>query len=697
MRRLLFTLPLFALIVSCGDSQVDSKTSSNTDASAAETMLENQKPAFGDWGVDLAARDETVTPGDDFFRYVNGGWLDSHEIPSDRTSYGVSLLIHERAQERVRGIIEELSAQSGAMGTPEQKVGDYYSSWMNTETLNKLGLSPLEADLDRISKISDRKMLTKEFGLNNYVAGQTPFYVGLGIDAKDPDHYNINIGLSGLGLPERDYYLDQSDRFVEIRAKYVTHIADMLNFAGIENSRQKAEEILALETKIAEHQWVRADRRDRDKTYNPTAVVDLKKQHPDFDWDTFFSAANIVDLTEVNVNHPDVISPLVDLVNKEPLDLWKTYLTYHLISNNASVLSEEIDAKNFEFWGTTMNGAETQLDRWKRGVSRVGAKTGLGEALGQIYVKRYFPESSKQRMEELVDNLRKAYAERIESLDWMSDETKVEAQAKLAAFRAKIGYPDKWLDLDAIKIDKNDLFGNARRIRKFFEDFDMARIHNTTNREEWFMMPQTVNAYYLSNFNEIVFPAAILEPPYFDPNADDAVNYGAIGAIIGHEMGHGFDDQGSKSDAKGVKRNWWNDADRAAFESRTKKLGEQFDTYEPIEGNFVDGSFTMGENIGDLGGVEVAYRAYQLSLKGNPAPEIDGWTGDQRFFLSYGQSWRTKRRDETTLQLLKADPHSPPQFRVNGVVRNVDTWYEAFDVKPDNALYLKPEDRVSIW
>lgn len=694
MIRNLFLLAGLALLFACGDTATSTDDATSSDATPT---LEAAKPFFGTWGVDVANLDDSIAPGDDFFRYVNGKWLDENEIPADRSSFGLSLMLHETAQEQVRGIIEELGAKDSAKDTPEQKVGDYYASWMDTKTLNSKGIAPLKNDLERIASIKNTDELAAEFGRVHYVFGTTPIFQGLGIDSRDPDRYLLNIGLGGLGLPEKSYYQDKTEKFQTIRGQYRDHIAEMLGFAGIEDALSKADEVLALETEIASYQWDRADRRDRDKTNNPTPIVDLKAAHPDFDWNSYFEAGNIRDITEVNVNHPDTIRPLVNLINNEPLDVWKDYLTYNMIRNNGSVLSEAIDTANFDFWGGIINGQEAQLDRWKRGVSRVGGRNGLGESLGQIYVDRYFPPESKAQMIELVENMRAAYGERIRDLAWMTEPTKKEALEKLAAFRAKIGYPDQWLDLSPIVVAREDLFGNNRRIRQFFEDRDVARLNQMTDREEWFMTPQTVNAYYLANFNEIVFPAAFLQPPNFDPAADAAVNYGAIGATIGHEMGHGFDDQGSKSDAKGIKRNWWTDADRSEFEARTKVLGQQFSSYEPIEGYFIDGDFTMGENIGDLGGLEVAYRAYQLSLKGKPARVIDGYTGDQRFFLSFAHTWRSKRRDELALRLLKSGPHSPPKYRVNGVVRNMDAWYEAFDVKSDNALFIPKEQRASIW
>jgi len=691
MIRNIFLLMGLYLLVACGGSP----TQTTEVTTAEDTAI--AKPFFGAWGVDVANLDENIAPGDDFFRYVNGKWLDENEIPADRASYGLRLILHETAQAQIRGIIEELGAKDSAKGTPEQKVGDYYASWMDIKTLNSKGIAPLKNDLERIASIKNTDELAAEFGRVHYVFGTTPIYQGLGIDSRDPDRYLINIGLGGLGLPEKSYYQDETEKFQTIRGEYRDHIAEMLGLAGVEGALTKADEVLALETKIASYQWDRAERRDRDKTNNPMTIVDLKTAHPDFNWNGYFEAGNISGITEVNVNHPDTIKPLITLINNESLAVWKHYLTYNMVSNNGSVLSEEIDTANFNFWGKVINGQEAQLDRWKRGVSRVGGRNGLGEALGQIYVDRYFPPESKAQMLKLVENMRAAYGERIRDLDWMTEPTKKEALEKLAAFRAKIGYPDQWLDLGPIVVAKDDLFGNTRRIRRFFEDRDAARLNQLTDREEWFMTPQTVNAYYLANFNEIVFPAAYLQPPNFDPAADDAVNYGAIGATIGHEMGHGFDDQGSKSDAKGIKRNWWTDEDRREFEARTKVLGEQFSGYEPIAGHFIDGNFTMGENIGDLGGLEVAYHAYQLSLKGEPAPVIDGYTGDQRFFLSYAHTWRTKRREELALRLLKSGPHSPPRYRVNGIVRNMAAWYDAFDVTADNALFLPEEQRASIW
>ena len=688
-------IPIFclALLAGCGGSFVPAPETSEAEFVAAEP----QTPVFGDWGVDLTTMDETVKPGDNFFHHMNGKWLDANEIPADRSSYGVTLILHEQAQEQVRAIIEDLGASESPMGSPEQKVGDYYKSWMDTETLNKRGIQPLMADIERIAAIKNTDELAAEFGRMHYVYGASPIAQGLGIDPRDPDKYMLVIALGGLGLPDKSYYLDEDETFAEIRPKYVAHIAEMLSFAGLEDAEKLAADVMALETMIAGYQWEREDRRNRDKTNNPTLLSDITSNHPDFNWQAFFDAGRVTDITEINNSHPDTLEPLIKLINEEPLETWKAYIKWHMVSNNGGILSEEIDNANFEFWGKVISGREAQLDRWKRGVSRVGSRTGLGEAIGQIYVDRHFPASSKAQMVELVENLRTAYGERIQALDWMSEPTKEEALKKLAAFRAKIGYPDEWLDLSSIEIAKDDLFGNVRRIREFFEDRDMRRLNEPTDRDEWLMTPQTVNAYYLANFNEIVFPAAYLQAPNFDPAADPAVNYGAVGATIGHEMGHGFDDQGSKSDANGVKRNWWTDADRKKFNERTKVLADQYSSYESVPGHFLNGNVTLGENIGDLGGLEVAYHAYKLSLNGEEAPIIDGLTGDQRFFMSYAQQWRGKWRDQLALRVLTSGVHPPNRFRANGVVRNMDAWYEAFDVQSGDALYIPKEERASIW
>lgn len=652
---------------------------------------------LGTWGVDLEAMDSTVKAGDDFFRYANGTWLDTFEIPADKSRYGAFTILRDRSDERVKAIIDELMTDSFEPGTIEQKISDYYSSYMNVDMVNARGLTPLQPLLDAIAGIEDKADLVTMFGRSGRDDLASPIQAFIGFDRGNPDRLMVNVSQSGLSLPDRDYYLADDERFQKIREAFEAHIAHMLAFTGMADTEDLAKSILALETEIATHHWPRAELRNRDKTYNVRTLDAMRSDYPDFDWDSFFKAAGMDNLADLNLTTPSAITPLIDVIDTTPIETWKAWLTFRAITNYAGLLPEEIDNANFDFFGKVLSGQPEQRPRWNRGVNLVGSLNGLGEAIGQIYVERHFPEDSKRQMEELVENLREAYRRRIAKIDWMGEETKKAAFEKLAAFNPKIGYPDKWRDFSSLEIVPDDLFHNARAVSDFFYEDMLDRLHKPTDRTRWFMTPQTVNAYYNSSFNEIVFPAAILQPPFFDPNADPAVNYGGIGGVIGHEMGHGFDDQGSKSDAHGVQRNWWTDEDLSNFQARTAALGGQYDSYEPIEGQHVNGSLTMGENIGDLGGLSVAYEAYKISLDGKTPSVIDGFTGDQRFFLGWAQVWRSKNREAILLARLKSDPHSPEEFRVNGVVRNMDAWYDAFNVKEGDALYLAPEDRVSIW
>ena len=654
-------------------------------------------PELGSFGIDLDNQDASMPPGDDFFRFANGFWLDNFELPADRSDYGSFSVLADRSDERVRGIIEDLAGMEPAQGSIEQKISDYFQSYMDTGTLNELGISPLLAGLATVDAISNMEQLVAAFGRSQLDNTASPFGFFIAADRSDPDQHQLVLTVSQLSLPDRDYYLVDTDDYQRVREEYIAHIARTLDFADISDSAAGAEAILALETAIAEHLWPRAQRRDRDLTYNPMSWDEFVAEYPGFDWALYFSAAGISDLNSLNVNFPSTMAPVIALVNDLPLEDWKSYLSYRLIAGSAGVLSEEIDQEAFHFYATVLRGVPEQRERWERGVARVGSPNSLGEAVGQIYVQRHFPESSKLQMQDLVENLRAALRQSIEENDWMGPLTKEEAYLKLESFRPKIAYPDVWEDLSAIEIARDSLFENARNVREFRYQEEIARIGQPTDREEWGMTPQTVNAYYRSSFNEIVFPAGILQPPFFDPAADPAVNYGGIGAVIGHEMGHGFDDQGSKSDWAGVQRNWWTDEDRANFEAQATTLAEQYAAFEPVPGYFVDGRFTLGENIGDVGGVSLAYRAYRMSLDGEEPPVIDGLTGDQRFFLAWAQVWQRKYREDALIQRLTSDPHSPAEFRVNGVVRNFDAWYEAFDVQPEDDLYLPPEDRVTIW
>ncbi len=687
-----------SFLVACGAEESSSGSASS--GSAEVVVVENNDQAvaeLGRFGIDLSHQDPTTDPGDDFFRFTNGRWLDTYELPADRSNYGSFSVLSDRSDERVRTIITDLTSIEPAQASMEQKISDYYLSYMDIAALNDLGIDPLLPGLSGLSEIDTREELLAAFGRARIDTTASPINFGIGADRSDPDRHQLGLSVGGIGLPDRDYYLEDTEQYINVRAEYVAHIERILNFANIEDSAAKAATVLQVETRIAEHIWPRADRRNRDLTYNPMSYQDFISTYPGFDWDSYFAAAGIQDLQDLNVFYPSAMAPIIDLVADIPVANWNSYMTYHYISNNASLLSEQIDNENFHFYSTVLNGVPEQRERWERGVARVGSLDSLGEALGQIYVERHFPESAKQQMDDLVENLRSALAQSIEQLDWMGEETKREAILKLNSFRPKIAYPDEWTDLSSIEISRGDLFANAQSVREFNYEDSLSRLGEPTNREEWGMTPQTVNAYYNSSFNEIVFPAGILQPPFFDPAADLAVNYGGIGAVIGHEMGHGFDDQGSKSDSMGVQRNWWTDGDRANFEVLTTALAAQYDQFEPVPGYFIDGNFTLGENIGDVGGLSLAYRAYQMALNGEEAPIIDGLTGDQRFFLSWAQVWQRKYREDALIQRLTSDPHSPSEFRVNGVVRNFDEWYKAFDVQPDDALYLPPEQRIRIW
>lgn len=656
------------------------------------------KPELGDFGVDLSARDLSVKPGDDFNRHVSGSWLKTYQLKDYETSFGSFNALRDRSEEQVHDLIEGLQSRSDLKsGSNGQKVRDYYASYMDRTARDAAGIKPLQPVLSRIAAIDSKAELVAAFANADLDASASPVRLGVELDRKNPDQYLVALNVGGLGLPDKDYYVNPDARFVAIREAYLQHIQRMLGFAGVTDAKARAEQVLALETALAKPQWERAKRRDRDKTYNAVSFADLQKQFPSYDWAAHLRTQGMPQPDRVNVVTPDAVQPVLDVIAATKLPVWRDYLTFHAVDGNAALLSREIDDASFAFNGKVLAGQKAQRDDWKRAVAIVGAKDGLGDAVGEMYVARYFKPESKKAMDQLVENLRAALRQNIQNLDWMGEQTKAEAYRKLSTFRPKIGYPDKWTDYASVTIVPGDLVANSIAMRRFNRADENRRVGQKTDRDEWRMTPQTVNAYYNSTFNEIVFPAAILQPPFFDVNADPAVNYGGIGAVIGHEMGHGFDDQGSKSDSAGVQRNWWTDADRARFEERTKALGAQYDSYCPLEGQCVNGALTMGENIGDLGGISMAYTAYRLSLHGKPAPVIDGLTGDQRFFLAFGQIWKGKYRDESLLTLIKTNPHSPGMYRANGPVRNFDPWYQAFDVKPGDALYLAPEQRVRIW
>ncbi|QQP99453.1 M13 family metallopeptidase [Lysobacter enzymogenes] len=667
-------------------------------AKAAAAKPAAGKPVLGDFGVDLTARDTGVKPGDDFNRYVNGHWLATYQLKDYETSYGSFNKLRDDSEADVHAIIDELVKRKDlAPGSEKQKLRDYYASYMDRAARDAAGIAPLQPVLDKIAKIDSTGALIAAFGDVDLDGTNAPLRFGVDLDRKDPDRYLVGLRVGGLGLPDRDYYLNPDARFVGIRTAYLAHIERMLGFAGIKDAKARAQAILDLETALAKPQWERAQLRNRDKTYNVSSFAELAKQYPGYDWAAQLKAQGMPAIDKVNVATPSAVQPVIEAVAKTPLPVWRDYLAFHAVRNNAALLSREIDDAAFAFNGTVLSGQKAQRDDWKRAVATVTGSDALGDAMGKLYVERHFSPQAKAAMQQLVENLRKALRANIEKIDWMGADTKTEAYRKLDSFRPKVGYPDKWRDYSSVSIVPGDLMANTLQMRRYQRADQVRRIGTRTDRDEWFMTPQTVNAYYNSTFNEIVFPAGILQAPFFDLNADAAVNYGGIGAVIGHEMGHGFDDQGSKSDFAGIQRNWWTDQDRSRFEQRTKALGAQYDAFCPLPGQCVNGQLTMGENIGDLGGVSMAYTAYQLSLGGKPAAKIDGYTGDQRFFLSWGQIWKGKYRDEALLNQIKTNPHSPSQYRANGPLRNFDPWYQAFEVKPGDAMYIAPEQRVRIW
>jgi putative endopeptidase len=649
---------------------------------------------FGSFGVDLAAMDKSVRPGDDFFRHVNGRWLATTKIPSDHSSWGAFDELEVQAEADVRSIIETAAATKGVKGSNAQKIGDYYAAFLDTARIEQLGLAPAQAALDEIANLKTHTQVAALIARPGMPL-DGPITYGISLDEKNPDRYIVAIEHAGLSLPDREYYLKTDAQFVEIRARFQAHAQKMLALAGHKDAQAEAAAILALETEIAKLHWERAKRRERELTYNLMTVASLAKDAPAYPWAAAFASSRLGGIQEVVVAEWSAVPALGRLFEATPVATWRTYLAYQYLTAEAAVLPKAFDAENFDFYGRVLNGQPEQRERWKRAVRATNAA--LGEAVGEIYVARKFPPASKAAMDALVANLRNGYAQHIASVPWMTPETKKVALEKLAAFRPKIGYPSKWRDYSNLEVMPGDAFGNRRRAAIFEWDRELNRLNKPTDRDEWDMTPQTVNAYYNPVFNEVVFPAAILQPPFFNASADPAVNYGAIGGVIGHEMGHGFDDQGAKSDAKGVLRTWWQAQDVEAFEQRTGKLAEQYDQFQALPGLHLNGRLTLGENIGDLGGLTVAHDAYLISQHGRAAPAIEGYTADQRFFMGWAQIYRELNRDEALRNQVMTDPHSPGEFRVNGVVRNVDAWYAAFGVKPGDKLYLPPEQRAKIW
>ena len=732
MKRLLFVIPTVALAAGCSpDSNTEEKAGPvqteavvvEAEAAVVETekafesrpIVTTSRDDWGSVGLDLASRKPSVEAGNNFYEHVNGAWIDTIEMPADRSRYNSFTLLAEKSEQRVRNIIDELAAAAPAETTLEGKVAAVYNAYMNTDAIEAAGLSEVKPYLNTIASISSYDDLANAFGS---VAFTSPVGGFVDLDAKHPDTYIFQVSQSGLGLGDRSYYLDDNERNVELRAAYHKYLSILLTEAGYDNVNEAADKVLALETLIAAEHWDRTVGRNRNITYNKVTRDELVEMGSSFpvmlmlkrigvDNQSEFIVRQVTptaeEISENGLTEEQLakigggVAGLFRVAAETDLDTWKAYLTAHFLSDNSNVLPAVIDEANFELYGRTLRGQEEQRERWKRGVGVV--EGALGEGVGKVYAGRHFPAENKAAMDALVENLRRAMSENLGDIDWMGDDTKVEARDKLAKFTPKVGFTERFETYESLTVSADSAFGNSMATREWRFKDNISKLGQPIDKTEWFMLPQTVNAYYSSTRNEIVFPAAILQPPFFNLSADDAVNYGAIGGVIGHEMGHGFDDQGSKSDGNGVQRNWWTDEDSAAFKKLTDALVAQYNDFCPLDdgSTCVNGGLTLGENIGDLGGLSMAYRAYKISLNGEAAPVIDGLTGDQRFFMAWAQVWRNKSREEALRQQIISDPHSPARYRVNGVVRNFDEWYTAFDVNEDHELYLPPEERIRIW
>ncbi|MGO4477797.1 M13 family metallopeptidase [Massilia sp. 2TAF26] len=648
-------------------------------------------------GIATQYIESSVRPQDDFFEYLNGKWLKTVEIPSDKSSWGSFMELRENTLPQLRGIIENVASKNAAKGTDEQRIGDYYASFMDEARLEQLGATPLKGELDKIAALKDKSELPALLAHLGKIGVGVPFDFGIHQDNKDSTKYVADIGQGGLGMPDRDYYLKADDKkLADTKAKYQQHVEKMLAMAGDKNAAANAKAIVDFETEIAKVQWTKVELRDPIKAYNKVNLADLNTVAPGFDWKTWLDATGLSGkATYVIVGQPTYLKAFMDVANRTPVDTWKAYLSLHLIESYGSFLSKNFVDERFDFYGKTLSGVKEMEPRWKRGVGAV--ERAQGESLGKLYVAQYFSAEKKARMEALVKNLLAAYKESINKLDWMSPATKKEAQAKLAKFNPKIGYPNKWKDYSALQVSRDDLVGNVMRSRVWAADYEINKLGKPIDRDEWGMTPQTINAYYNPEMNEIVFPAAILQPPFFDANADDAVNYGGIGAVIGHEISHGFDDQGAQYDGDGNLRDWWTASDHKNFKAKTTALVKQYNAFEPLPGYHVNGELTLGENIADNSGLAIAYKAYHISLKGKKAPVIDGMTGDQRLYAGWAQVWRSKMREQQQIVQVKTDPHSPGQYRANGTLRNQPGFYEAYKVKQGDKMYLAPQDRVIIW
>jgi putative endopeptidase len=661
-------------------------------AIAAPTAGDAAKPVYGDWGYNAAAMDRSVKPGDDFWAYVNGTWDKTTQIAADKASAGPFDTLYDESQKDVRKIVEDLAAapNQGQLG---QQVGDFYGTYMDQAAIEAAGTATLKPYLAAINGVKTRPQLLSLFVKPGYAS---PVDLGINPDFKDPTRYSAVASQATLGMPNREYYLSKDAKMVAHRAAYRDYIITVEKLAGLPGGAATADRIIALETALSKAQWPAADRRDIDKIYNPMNRAQLTKLAPQFNWNSTLAKSGLGIARTVIVTEPSAVTGAGKILASVPLSTWKEWLAFRFVSDHANLLPKALDDARFAFYSKELSGVQQQRERWKRGVSLVNGA--LGEAVGEIYVKSHYPAESERQMTELISNLRDAYRERISNNSWMDEATRTEALAKLAAFEPRIGHPVKYVDYSSLKVVKGDALGNGIRAADFDWKLQLSRFPKPVDRTLWGMTPQTINAYYDPFNNQITFPAAILQAPFFDPNADAAANYGAIGAVIGHEMGHGFDDEGRKFDAKGRLRDWWTAPTAKLYSTRTDSLVKQYSGFSPYPGVSVNGKLTLGENLGDLSGVEAAYAAYKkYSAQHGEPPVIDGVTGDQRFFIAYAQAWQEKQREDAERQQILTDPHSPGRYRVNGIVRNVDAWYKAFNVQPGDKLYLPPEQRVHIW
>lgn len=660
-------------------------------ATCAIAQSSTPKAKYGPWGVDYADMDRSVKPANDFFRFAEGTWLRDHPIPADKSGAGYNYDLPDETEKQVRAIVEEAAKRPD--DAIARQIGDFYAAWMDEAGIEARGTAPLKPYLARIDAVKDRHQLVQLMADSGFAS---PIDIGPTVDEKDPTRYIVGASQARLGLPTRDYYLLKGKKYEAFRKAYRAYIIHIQTLAGIPDAEAKADAVIALETRLAQDQWTPEQNRDPVKTYNPMARAQLTRLAPEFDWTGVLARIGLGKQPIVDVAQPSAVAAAGKRIADVDLATWKAWMTFRFISDHATYLPKAFDQARFDFYSKTLNDVPEQRARWKRGIQLLDRN--LGEAVGQLYIAKHWSPETEKQTQELIGDLRTAYGALIRHADWMDEPTRKEALAKLASFDPRIGHPVKYIDYSSFKVSRADPLGNAIASQDFQWQLGLSRLGKPVDRTLWDMTPQTVNAYYDPTMNQVTFPAAQLQPPFFDPAADPAVNYGETGATIGHEMGHGFDDEGRQFDAKGRLRDWWTKRSADLYKIQAEKLATQFDAYEPIPGVHIKGHLTLGENLADLGGLEAAYAAYRLYVArhGEP-PVIDGYTGDQRFFIAYAQSWQGKRREGATRSQLLSDPHSPDEFRVNGIVRNFGPWYKAFDVKPGDKLYLPPEERVHVW